>query len=436
MLSRLTKDTPKRAIKKAQRFIESKRRKRVLGQLLPKFVTPKNIAELRANSKPRRESAADRAALVIPVSRTGSIGDDAMFFALRDKLRKNGFEVDVLDLWEPGDVSHYDGVRAVIPAERYDFGDVNFWVSLLSGYQRMYFLGADTIDGVYNRDKRLRALWLVHIAAVLGLRSTVAGFSFNKTPNPQMIEMLNFVSSKIRFCLRDDFSRKRFNQLTNKRGVRVSDLAFMSETATKTQPTKKAIEWIREQGGMGRRVVGVNLSNQGNAESESIEKIRDAYRSELEQLLRNNKDVSVVLIQHDNRGTYSDYNILKMLYTSISSKYRSRLYFYDEIYPYPQAIRAIAKELNVSFTGRMHFAIACLGVGTPAASIVYQDKFEGMYKYFGLNKNKKLLLGLESIYVDGRIASTIEWLLREEVGLRESINRSLPSAIKLSERNL
>ena len=33
----------------------------------------------------------------------------------------------------------------------------------------------------------------------------------------------------------------------------------------------------------------------------------------------------------------------------------------------------------------MHLAIACLGKGVSVACVTYQDKFEGLFKHFGLD---------------------------------------------------
>ncbi|AFK52117.1 hypothetical protein TMO_0278 [Tistrella mobilis KA081020-065] len=47
-------------------------------------------------------------------------------------------------------------------------------------------------------------------------------------------------------------------------------------------------------------------------------------------------------------------------------------------------LKGLAGILDGIVTGRMHLAIGSLGQGTPTVSVTYQDKFEGLYRHFGL----------------------------------------------------
>lgn len=48
-------------------------------------------------------------------------------------------------------------------------------------------------------------------------------------------------------------------------------------------------------------------------------------------------------------------------------------------------IKALCSHLDCLISGRMHLAIAALGMGIPVACIEYQGKFEGLFRHFGID---------------------------------------------------
>jgi polysaccharide pyruvyl transferase WcaK-like protein len=63
--------------------------------------------------------------------------------------------------------------------------------------------------------------------------------------------------------------------------------------------------------------------------------------------------------------------------------------FADRIHSMPVTldsweIKALSGQVDLVLTGRMHLAIAALGMGTPAFCTVYQGKFEGLMQMFEL----------------------------------------------------
>ena len=47
-------------------------------------------------------------------------------------------------------------------------------------------------------------------------------------------------------------------------------------------------------------------------------------------------------------------------------------------------LKHLAGMVDLVLTGRMHLAIAALGMGTPPLCVAYMDKFEGLFHLFNI----------------------------------------------------
>jgi polysaccharide pyruvyl transferase WcaK-like protein len=120
------------------------------------------------------------------------------------------------------------------------------------------------------------------------------------------------------------------------------------------------------------------------------------------------------------------------IYAGLGPAVQHRTYLIDRTWSAAE-IKAAAAALDVAISGRMHFAIACLGSGTPVASFEYQDKFAGMYELFGLQE--LCVPGVDSLDTSA-IVGLIELLHTRADIFRRAVRGRLPFVRELSARNI
>ena len=82
----------------------------------------------------------------------------------------------------------------------------------------------------------------------------------------------------------------------------------------------------------------------------------------------------------------------------------------------------------------MHLTIAALGMGTPAATLAYQGKTEGLFQHFpGLGDWS---IDPRQALIPGTLATSVARLLEREAELRGIIAAALPTVRDLASRNL
>jgi len=136
----------------------------------------------------------------------------------------------------------------------------------------------------------------------------------------------------------------------------------------------------------GRRTpVGVNLHAHALAPAiaqvgldKLIDHLAEQFRHAGEQ-----NGLAFMLLPHDLKLQSGDVIMLQSLDQALRQKGFTHVRYtpIDQ----PNEIKRLAGLLDLTITGRMHLAIASLGSGTPALSITYQDKFEGLYQHFDLS---------------------------------------------------
>ena len=76
--------------------------------------------------------------------------------------------------------------------------------------------------------------------------------------------------------------------------------------------------------------------------------------------------------------------LLESLFMKLEGLETDSVYFLKNK-PSAAGIKAVVQELDVVMTGRMHIAIATLGSQKPLGCLVYQGKFEGLFRHFKLS---------------------------------------------------
>jgi len=330
----------------------------------------------------RRKTATQaRRALIIPPAQTGSLGDTAMVSGAAQTLRDQGVgEVD-LAYGKPWDLEV--SIDRRLHSGRY-FSRGNglqraMLVARLPRYTETYFLGADIIDGAYNPGSVKARLSLLTDAARLGQRATLLGASYNDHPEASTREALRTLPAEITLCARDPISQGRMTQALDREIRLVADLAFLVSPRPQTPAALAASRWITARRAAGDRVIGFNAST---LLARKDARYTRAALELLERLLQ--RGISAVLVPSDVRSELTEEQLLSNLATGLSQTQRERVFMLE--YGSPGATTSVLGEVDLLVTGRMHAAILALRSGTPAFSVVYQGKFEGLLMHFGLEQ--------------------------------------------------
>ena len=329
--------------------------------------------------------------LVVTPSWEGSLGDEAVLTAITARLAKEGKEVTLIH-W--GDSNEWNCLKYVSSKISMTyFFQTGGWrdqlrlIFLLPRYNGFYLMGTDMLDGCYADWLTLGMLRITHQAAMTGMRTTLVGFSINTWQNSNCIAALKSMPSSVRFCVRDEVSLERIKNLTGRTSAMLTaDMAFLLEPDANDAVVSNALEWIRVQHLNQRIVVGVNINPQLSDGSETfLDSLVTHLSDAMKQLQKTyNEPLSFLLLPHDFRSYNSDVMLLESLFMKLEGLETDSVYFLKNK-PSAAGIKAVVQELDVVMTGRMHIAIATLGSQKPLGCLVYQGKFEGLFRHFKLS---------------------------------------------------
>lgn len=291
------------------------------------------------------------------------------------------------------------------------------------------FIGADVIDGVYGVDGDCKRLGLLDLAARAGMKTAAINFSVSATPGATATQRLRALP-QMPMHARDPVSVDRFRTLTGREPVAVADVAFLLTPEARAPEAQAAIAWIREQKAAGRRVLAVNAGGTTFAKmkGDGVAALAEC----LENWLAASPDRAVLVLPHDYKpAPVGDVKPLEQVAERLSATSPDRVRMVR--FPFGAwDAKAIAGEVDCALVARMHFAIACLGMGVPALCVVYQGKFEGLMQHFGL---KDVLIPLEEAHDPRVLADRLAGFEARLPELRAQIAARLPAVKALSERN-
>jgi len=292
-------------------------------------------------------------------------------------------------------------------------------------------LGADAVDGSYDVLAAIRMLLALDLATRMGLPAAVLGCSFTRRPSWLQRRLWPPLDPRIHFHLRDADSLRRFTDHTRRAGRLVADVAFLLEPAA---PDPAARAWIEAQRAAGRAVLGLNLhptllgiaemDPSGPAAGDLVAMLADFARTE---------QVAWLLVVHDHRGAYGDGALLGPWARTLAGRIGDQVRYLDGGVP-SDSIKGLLGHLDGVVSGRMHLAIGALGMGVPVLAIVYQDKFQGLFRHFGLGE--ELLLDPQLLQRPAALREAIQAFLGRRDALRAQIASRLPAVRELAARKL
>ncbi len=362
--------------------------------------------------------------VILPPSSGGSLGDQAMLDATAASVSRFG---PVVLVAMPGPNTN---LRTKLTYASLNGGsklDKLRAVKEILSAGTIVFMGADVIDGAYGGDCRRLGAFDLFVRA--GLRGAVMGFSMSAKPGERARQRIESLP-QMRMHVRDRVSLARYEKLTGRGGLLVADTAFQLRPEVTTPVMAGAIDWAKTQRAAGRKVLVVNLGGW------TLERMKGdgvaAVNSCLERWLTQSPDRAVLLMPHDFKAPpVGDIEPLRRLDAMLTPQFPDRVRFVEPPFN-TWDVKALSGEIDFSMTGRMHFSIACLGMGTPSIGIVYQGKFEGLMDHFGL---ENMLISPDEASDPDILFNRLNDVEARLPELRTQIAAKLPGVMELSWRN-
>lgn len=294
-------------------------------------------------------------------------------------------------------------------------------------------LGADVIDGSYSAETAMRMLIVADLAARARIPAVVLGFSFSTEAAQPVREVLDALHPDVRLNLREEISLERFRAFTRARPHLVADVAFLLQPSASGAAYVAAAAWVAERRAAGRRVFGLNVHPMllKEAAPQSLARLVSACVDAVAAAHAEQR-TAWLLLPHDFRGHLGDNVCLAPAALQLGPRLGADVMHLPGE-PGAAELKAIAGLLDGVVAGRMHLAIAALGMGVPVAALTYQDKFRGLFRHFDLPED--LLLAPESIDRAGALRALLARLIDRSDALSVRIEKKLPEVIALSKRN-
>lgn len=367
--------------------------------------------------------------VILPPTNAGSLGDQAMLDSLSHQLVHTHGKTPVLV------TRHGDDMALRNPVEMAFVDGPGLWgkwraLRQILRAEALIFIGADVIDGAYGGD--CKRLVLLDMAARAGLRTAAAGFSFSEKPGATAVARLKDMPP-MPMHPRDPVSMQRFMATIGDRHEmhQVADLALLVTPEARAETARKAVAWATEQREKGHVVLGLNAG--GTTLSKFKVDGVQVLTEMLEAWLRANDKRSALLVPHDYRPQpVGDVEPLRTVLERMPPELQDRVYMVD--FPFDAwDAKAIAGALDFALLARMHFAIACLGQGTPPLCVTYAGKFEGLMQHFDL---QNMLLSNEEAVSPEALLARLETFEADAPKLRSHIQERLSAVQDLSRKNL
>jgi polysaccharide pyruvyl transferase WcaK-like protein/O-antigen/teichoic acid export membrane protein len=363
----------------------------------------------------------------------GSRGDQAMMLAAIAEFRRMHPDGRIAAITSPdasASVAVVPGVEAMpIWGKR---SLVGAGAGALQGVTHFAVIGADVMDGYYWPMSVMRTVEISEQARLHGAAVGLLGFSFNASPNPFCVAALHAMHAEVRAMSRDPVSAERFGRLVQRPVTLVADAAFCM-VARSSAATQAVAQWAAGQRTAGRTVVGFNLHlmlldvHGACDEATAVQ----AAAAGLARLIEEHQ-AAVLLIPHDFRGPRNDKTMMANCLAQIPQHLRAQVLLPETEFVADE-LKTLTAACTVVLTGRMHLAIAALGMGVPVAAASYQGKFEGLLKHFNLPPS--MIIQPHEL---GDPALVWRWMLaafEQRAAMTEQVQLRWPSVRQLSAQN-
>ena len=379
----------------------------------------------------------DQRVLIIPSDRVnliGAVGDDAMITAISQNIKSHSSVRKLYILTEgkrAADIAKEIGLIPIGIASGATFSRSMKKILKEHKFRYVFALGADILDGYYDPRYVEKILITADMTAKMGASVNVIGFSFGINPNSRLRKFYRRCDRRIRFHVRDKLSFDRFRKFTSITPHLVADSAFLLEPG---EVDSQTTAWIEEQRLEGRTVIGFNIhpmlfkASTPQQLATLVEKCAQAIQDASEET-----NAAWLLLPHDYRGEIGDGTCLKPIYEALRSDPSLHVRYFEGVHR-AGTLKAVAGKLDGVVTGRMHLAIAALGMGVPTLCVTYQDKFEGLFQHFNLPE--EFLLSPEIVQSENNdLSVAVRTFIERLPMLRQTVEKNREKVLELAARN-
>lgn len=366
---------------------------------------------------------------------TGAVGDDAMLTAAVEHFRAANSELHVSVLCmagRPEEIVRSKGFTPVVIPEFERFPTAMAALLESKDYDALVAVGADVMDGYYSVEYSTQLLIAADLAARSGMRALFLGFSFNETAAPELAACFSRLDQRVTLNLRDRISLARIERFAPVRARLVADSAF---TLRPGEVDAETTGWIEAEKAAGRQVIGINLHPMliRHADAKQIRHMVGQMASAVGAASAE-AAFSWLLVPHDYRDDTGDGDgiCLRPLLEELQAVHGVRCRYFQGTHR-AATLKALAGKLDGVVTGRMHLAIASLGMGVPVLCLTYQDKFEGLYNHFDLPREH--LLPPKIFDTEGALEGAMLRFLTTLPALRSTIAQERPLVTELAQAN-
>jgi len=336
---------------------------------------------MRVRAQLRRRPAAggsaerEQAVVMLPAG-SGNIGDQAMFEAYL--ANTPGEVVAVMRSAEAYVIPPPDGARVrVLCAPLLSGGtlrgrgsEVRALAAELRTARSFAVIGADIMDGGYDRVEAVTRAEMLRLARQLGARPQVLGFSWGEHADAVASRALRRASGEAQLFARDPVSAERLDR-AGISAIVSADLVFATDGE---QEPADVSTWLTQD---PDPVVIVNLSG---LISRSLD-LTPEFVALIDRLTASGR--RVVLLPHCLREGDDDLVVCRRAAQAVTLPERVLLV---ERALRPAEVRWLTARASAVVTGRMHLSILALTQGTPVVVLRTRGKVEGLARMFGLEQ--------------------------------------------------
>lgn len=393
------------------------------------------IFRIKRLAIPTRNSA-----LILPPTTAGSVGDDALVSSTLKTLRKKGFKkIGLLshDLNCPFKFTEQpDEIIGISGYMSYRNNKSSFDIlKSATGYDYLFVLGADVLDGYYSDTGSNKRLMLADCASRLGMKTALLGFSYNESPAKLSLRGLKQLPKDVKICARDPVSYARLKKRMSTAPIQTADVAFLLDPEKPHDPDFLA--WLEQTQASSSPIYGINAIFTSkfftDKSVQSQTNYLNFYQNLIKALLERHPNARFVFIPHDYRPDgIGEGPVLEHLYYSLPTSIQSQIYLLTKHYSAAE-IKWLAGQLDFIVSSRMHLAIAAIGQGIPVFCFEYQGKFQGLFELIGM---PELLSSMEAALADPQtlIESVLQHIDRGAT-IQERMQQKIPELLALAEKN-
>ncbi|WP_273477127.1 polysaccharide pyruvyl transferase family protein [Faecalicoccus acidiformans] len=321
----------------------------------------------------------------------GNLGDEALILGVIKTIKKNYINSKISILhYSTNDGMLNEDVN-LIPFNP-DKLDQTFFDSV-SQFERFYVLGADIMDGHYSNYSVIFPIQLCRILSKLDIKTNIISFSYNSHPTKYSKFLFKYLPNNIRISCRDFVSLDRLKKITN------HDIECYPDIALTMPPSlmNNILENIKKDlfsnpNFVNKKKILINLNPLPFQKNNLETKFLTISKNTISTLIK--EGFFICLAPHVYRDGDSDLNAQKIVYSKLSKEEKSSVYVLDQKL-HANEIKRLITYFDLVITGRMHMAIATIGMGQACGIVGYQGKCEGFINLFDLPKS--CLINFEDI---------------------------------------